>query len=487
MNADAVAIERLRVWRYDGVQFVRDVFGVEPDEWQKEVLAAWCSRKRVERIAAQACAGPGKSAAEAWCGWHALVTQSDGENHPNGAAVAITADNLKNNLWKELAVWRERSPLLQGAFEMTAEKIFAREFPLTWYLSARSFAKTADPDAQGRTLSGLHAKAIFYLVDESGDMPPAVLRAAEQGLGNCDWGRVFQSGNPTSVTGALYQAATQLAHLYTVIRITADPLDPRRSPRINAEWAQEQIDLYGRDNPWVMAFILGMFPPGGLNTLITPDEVRDAMDRHLDESAFAWAQKRVGIDCARFGDDRTVIFPRQGLAAFQPIELRGKRGTEIAARALLEKQRWGWEVAILDATGGWGQSTEDSLVAAGQSPVAVQFHAAALDERRYANRRAEGWWNMGEWIRRGAALPKLPGLVEELTTVTYSYKGGQLLLEPKDMVKKRIGRSPDLADALALTFMLPEMAKNPDLPLGYRDRAGHAVTEYDPFAERPAA
>lgn len=478
---DVVAVERLRVWRHDAVAFVQDVFGVTPDLWQREALAAWASDVPRVRIAAQACAGPGKTAVEAWCGWHALVTRSDGVNHPNGAAVAITADNLKNNLWKELAFWRDRSPFLQAAFDLTAERIVAREFPQTWFLSARSFAKAADPEAQGRTLSGLHAKAIFYLVDESGDLPPAVLRSAEQGLSNCDWGRILQCGNPTSHTGALYQAVTAQAHLWTVIRITGDPADARRSPRIDAGWAQEQIDLYGRDNPWVMAFILGLFPPGGLNTLLTPDEVRDAMRRHLREPDYSWAQKRLGIDCARFGDDRTVLFPRQGLAAFEPTVLRGKRGTEIAAAALLHQQRWGWEVALLDATGGWGQSTEDSLLAAGQRPIGVQFHGPALEAQRYANRRAEGWWQMAEWIKRGGALPNIPSLVEELTTVTYSYKGAQLLLEPKDVVKKRLGRSPDLADALALTFMLPESAANPDLPLGTTTRPAFAWMDYDPF------
>lgn len=481
----AIAQEALRAWKADPVRMVRDLFRVEPDEWQKDVLRAWADpSKPRQRIAAQACAGPGKTAVKAWCGWNALLCYSDGENHPNGAAVAITADNLKNNLWKELALWRDRSPVLVAAFDMTAEMIFSREHPRTWFLSARSFAKSADPEAQGRTLSGLHSPSIFYLVDESGDMPPAVLRSAEQGLSNCQWGRIFQSGNPTSHTGALYQAATAQAHLWTVIRITGDPEDAKRSPRISLEWAQEQIDLYGRDNPWVMAYILGMFPPGGLNTLLTPDEVRNAMDRHLRDDAFAWAQRRIGIDCARFGDDRTVIFPRQGLAAFHPIELRGKRGTEIAAKALLLRQTFNWEVCLLDATGGWGQSTEDSLIAAGAPATPVQFHGTALDDKRYANRRAEGWWQMAEWIKRGGALPKIAALVEEMTTVTYSYRGAQLLLEPKDMVKKRIGRSPDLADALALTFMLPEMASNPDLPFGYRQ--GGMKHDYDPFNREAA-
>src|SRR4051812_43225790 len=98
---------------------VRDLFGVIPDAWQAKALDAWACAKPRERIAMQACAGPGKSAVEAWCGWNGLLCYSDGHDHPQGAAVSITGENLKNGLWKELAYWRERSPVLQRAFEMT--------------------------------------------------------------------------------------------------------------------------------------------------------------------------------------------------------------------------------------------------------------------------------------------------------------------------------------------------------------------------------
>jgi len=339
-------------------------------------------------------------------------------------------------------------------------------------------------EAQGRTLSGLHSPSIFYLLDETGDMPPAIGRSAEQGLSNCRWGRILQAGNPTSHTGLLYQSVGDHAHLWTTIRITGDPDDAKRSPRIPIEWAREQITLYGRDNPWVTAYILGRFPPGALNALLSADEVRDAMGRHLKPDAYEWSQKRLGIDCARFGDDRTVLFPRQGLAAFAPVELRGKRGHEIASRALLAKQRWNWELVLLDSTGGWGQSTEDALIVAGQSPVSVQFHSPAIDPR-YANRRAEMHWSLAEWVKRGGALPNVPGLVPELTELTYTFKQGKLLMEPKEIMKKRLGRSPDLADALALTFALPDMpaamATIPGMP-----QPGQVQWDYDPFAESAA-
>jgi hypothetical protein len=59
---------------------------------------------------------------------------------------------------------------------------------------------------------------------------------------------------------------------------------------------------------------------------------------------------------------------------------------------------------------------------------------------------------MAEWIKDKGAIPDIPGLTEELTQVQYSFKGDKIILEPKDELKKRISRSPDLADALAVTF-----------------------------------
>ena len=117
---------------------------------------------------------------------------------------------------------------------------------------------------------------------------------------------------------------------------------------------------------------------------------------------------------------------------------------------------------LLDATGGWAAGASDVLQASGHRaadrPVNVQFHAPGLDGR-YKNRRAEMWFGLAEWVKRGGWLPNLPELIAELTTPTYTFLNGKFQLEPKEQVKARLGRSPDLADALALTFAVPEVVK----------------------------
>ena len=91
------------------------------------------------------------------------------------------------------------------------------------------------------------------------------------------------------------------------------------------------------------------------------------MRRHLWIDQYDWAQKRLGVDVVRFGDDRTVIFPRQGLASFRPVVMRNARTTDIAARVMVGMKRWGAELAIIDDTGHWGHGVIDNLAVAGRA------------------------------------------------------------------------------------------------------------------------
>lgn len=455
-----VAASAIRAWRAEPEKMAWDLFEFTPDRWQLGVFRAFADTTdpRNRRIAMQACAGPGKSAAEAVLGWNFLLCYSDGANHPNALAISGEGrENLRDGLWKEMAVWRGRSPLLERAFDQTAERIFAREAPKTWFMAARSYAKLANADAQGRALSGLHARAILYLIDESGDASPAVLRSAEQGMGNCEWGKIVTAGNPTSLLGLLHTAVAEQSHLWCVIRITGDPDDPDRSPRIPIEWAQQMIDTYGRDNPWVQAYILGKFPAGTLNALVSPDQVRDAMKRYAKPEDYLFAQKRIGVDVARFGDDSTVLFPRQGLVARNPVPLRGAKSHEIAARLILGKEKFKSELEFIDDTGGWAAGVIDACELAGVALVPINFSGDASDPR-YFNKRSEIMFRAAEWVKTKGCLPNVPQLVREASAHRYWFDKGKLRVAEKDQVKKALnGQSPDYWDALCLTFAYEEM------------------------------
>lgn len=481
------ATRKLARWRVDPVQMVVEEFGVEPDQWQADGLRLWADPTTPrKRIAFQSSAGPGKSAVLAWMGWNGLVCYVAEGQHPNGAAVSITRDNLKGALWKELATWRAHSPFLTAAFEMTAERIFAREHPLTWFLEARSFAKAADPTQLGATLSGLHSAYIFYLLDETGAMPPQIGRAAEQGLARCTWGRIAQAGNPLSLTDLLGESVTVQAALWDVIGVTGDPDDPRRSPRIPLEWAQQQVALYGRDNSWVMAYVLGKFPPTALNALLGPDEVRAAMARHIPVTDYNFVQKRIGVDVARFGDDATVMVTRQGLnASIRPVEMRGANSTAVAARLMLAKERVGSELELIDETGGHAAGVIDACALGGVDLYPVNFSGKA-DDPRYFNKRSEMHFRFAEWVRAGGCLPNLPDKVRELTVATYFFDKGKLRVVEKDQIKALLnGKSPDYLDSVLTTFALPDqptqMAEG--RVIAGSGAKGHAKDDWDVLRE----
>ena len=462
----------MRQWRMDPTKMVYDLFDVAPDAWQKRVLDAFPHNPRQ---AMKACKGPGKTALLAWLCWNFLLTRFQS----NIGAVSITKQNLDDNLWKEMAKWQGKSKLLQARFEWTKTRIYAKEFPETWFMSAKSFQQSADREQQANTLAGFHADYIMFVLDESGGMPEAIMAAAEAALSSCIEGHIVQAGNPTHLSGPLYRASAIDRALWWVIEITGDPDDPMRSPRISKEWARAQITQYGRDNPWVLVNVFGEFPPSSLNVLIGHDEVRAAMQRVYRESDIYNSPKVMGIDVAREGDDKSVLIKRQGLQVFKPREWRNIDGTQGAGATAREWDDWGADAAFVDNTGGFGSSWIDQLKLLGKAPVPVHFAAEAHQKSRYYNKRTEMYFDAVQWIRDGGALYDSPEILGALTQTEYSFKGDRVLLEPKDVVKSKLGYSPDQADAFVLTFAEPVAARNQRTHRVVRQ----AASDFNPYRE----
>lgn len=100
---------------------------------------------------------------------------------------------------------------------------------------------------------------------------------------------------------------------------------------------------------------------------------------------------------------------------------------------------------------------------------------------KYANKRAEMWGGLRDWLK-GGAIPDNPQLVEELSSPQYAFNvRNEIQLEKKEDMKKRGRSSPDIADALALTFAYPVQASavagGP-----YPGKPMHEF-EYNPFAD----
>jgi phage terminase large subunit len=450
-DAIAQASQRIRRWRERPSLMVRELFGAIPDPWQDRVLDAFPT---TQRQAMTACKGPGKTALLAWLVWNFLLTRID----PKILCTSVTGDNLSDGLWSELAKWQRKAPLLVDQFTWTGSKVFLKSKPEQWFASARTWPRQGNSQEQANTLAGFHADHALAVLDEAGGIPIAVLAAAEAVLAGGGDQHIVMAGNPTQHDGALGYAVLNDRKSWEVTEITGDPDDPMRSSRVDAAWARKQIDTFGRENPWVLVNVFGRFPPGGLNTLISPDEVRDAQKRHLNEYSQATFPKIIGVDVARFGDDESVIFKRQGKIAFPPIRFRNLDTLQGAAHTGKIAVEWGAASIQIDATGGFGAGWYDQIKGMGWDDRAlpVQFAGKARQPDRYYNKRAEMMFEMVEWIKDGGCLPPVPEMVQGLSTMTYSLKNGRFLVEEKEQIKARLGgRSPDLEDALACTFAFP--------------------------------
>lgn len=473
------AAAKLRAWKKDPVRFVRECLKGEPDKWQARALRAMAkdpaeNPRSLRRFAAKASKGVGKSTLEAWAIWWFLATRL----HPKIVCTSISGDNLRDGLWTELAKWQAKSPFLQAAFTWNAERIVCNDHPETWWCAARQWSKSADPSQQALTLAGLHAENIMLVADEVGGIPDGVIAAAEAALATAVDGILLICGNPTHLSGPLYRACTTERHLWWVIEISSDPDDPERATRVSVAWAREQIEKYGRDSPYVLVNVFGKFPPAQSNALLGVEDVTAGTRRTIAEHAYMYSPKVLGVDVARFGDDRTVLFPRQGLLAMHPKVFRNLDTMEVVGQVTLAISRWKPDGIFVDQT-GVGAGVVDRLRQLGHEVIGVESAAKPTRaEPRFANKRAEMWWGMAEWVKGGGCLPDVPELVGDMTGPTYFFdKSGRLQLESKQDMKDRGLPSPDLADALALTFAFPVQHKA--LTQG---NSGHTVAiEYTPY------
>lgn len=472
--ADALE-QAMAAYRTDPVLFVREVFNTEPDEWQKDALMAMLTNKRV---GAKACKGPGKTAWLAWSVWWFLMTRKDA----NVAVTSISEDNLKDGLWKELSYWRGRSPLIEKYFEQSSERIRRiGKAGDTWFCSARSWSKGADSTKQSATLAGLHALSLMFVLDEAGEIPDAVMAAAEAGLSTGGDKLLLMAGNPTSLSGALYRAATKDREYWHLITITGDPDDLKRSPRVSKSWARQQIQQWGRNHTYVKTNVFGEFPDRAANALLGPDDYERATARRYHMGSMDKFSRRIGCDMAsETGNDRIVLFPRQGFQVFQPTILRHAASETVANTILLMLREWPDATVFIDRTGGWAAEVPLLLRQAKARVVEVEFGGESPDERYY-NMRSFMWMEMADAIKHDLAIPDLPDLAKELVEPQFSHQRGRFLIEPKKDIKKRLMFSPDLADALALTFAQPEIIipTETQVARGFMG-SGKAKSEYQP-------
>ncbi len=207
------------------------------------------------------------------------------------------------------------------------------------------------------------------------------------------------------------------------------------------------------------------FNAGTEDQLISLNDVMEAMERYT-EMGYSTQQQQstsesciLGVDVSRYGNDRSVIFMRCGMRAELVTEFRGKDTSALADAVRKAYEHYRPAAIYVDGT-GVGGGVVDQLRARRIPCFDVNFSSAS-SEAMYNNKRTEIWCRMAEWIKnRGCLSPLLESLKTDLPAPLYSRsENGVFSLESKREIRKRLGLSPDLGDALALTFSnyIPEV------------------------------
>lgn len=242
----------------------------------------------------------------------------------------------------------------------------------------------------------------------------------------------FSASNKDDWYSALYD-------VYQTDTIDAVEIEVLKSEMTENQFKQEMLCDFQANNSDSLFSILGLM---------------ESRNREYHPHHYSFAPTIVGCDVARMGDDASAFCTRQGLFS-SPIEThRDLDSIQGASKLALYCDRVGAEAVHIDGTGGYGAGWIDAFRAMRRRCRDVQFASKANDPKFY-NKRTEMYWDLAEWVNSGGKIPDDSELIAELVSHTISYKGDRLLLCSKDDVKERIGRSPDKADALALTFAYP--------------------------------
>lgn len=396
--------------------------------------------------------------------WHTLLFPDS-----KAAATAPTASQLRDVLMAEVGKQlRSAHGFVKEHLESSTMRLSFKGRETTQFLTART-ARPEDPSA----LQGLHATHMAYFIDEAFGVADPIFEVA-RGAMSTEGARVLMCGNPTATSGYAYNAFHRNAEMWKCFTLSC--VD---SPLVTRQYIQEMEKEYGIDSDVFKVRVLGQFPSAAICQFIPTDVVDAALGRFAHRMQYDYAPVVLGVDVAWFGDDRSVIFLRQGLRAsmlWQGYNIDTMTFAGLVAQYQDEHKA---QAVFVDAT-GVGAGVVDRLRQMGRTPIAVMLGGRAI-QSKYRNKRANVWGDMKEWLQAGGCIPKDDGLREDLINVQYGFTiDGKVQLERKEDMKKRGLASPDLADALALTFSEPLVKLTPLEEV--KGETNRVQTEYELFA-----
>lgn len=475
-------IQKAFDYRHNPLGFVLFAWdGVTPHDWQRELLidlgdrlqAGEMSQHEAIQEARASGHGIGKSCLVAWLILWAMATKVD----TKGVVTANTENQLKTKTWAEVAKWYGRWRYRHW-FTFTATAIFRADsdHEKTWRIDMIAWS-----ERNTEAFAGLHnaGARILLVFDEASAIPDQIWEVAEGALTDENTEIIWLAfGNPTRNVGRFRECFGKHKHRWHTRQI-----DSRTVPGTNKTQIQKWLEDYGEDSDFFRVRVRGQFPNASFNALLGPAEVDAAMAKNYPPGSQSHAANILGGDVARQGDDSSVAARRQGMCVFPLRVMRIPDTMMVASEFNRLMDECDADAAFIDGSGGYGAGVVDAMRQLGKDPVEVFFNGKPLDAR-YFDKRSEMYFELAKWVKSGGSLPNDDELKEELIATEYVFQGDKFRLISKDDIKELIGRSPDKADAVALTFAYPVSPKNPlhAIPGGASGQREERERGHNPFA-----
>jgi hypothetical protein len=444
--------------RGDPVAWSKERAGVHLWSRQAEIARSVAANKRT---AVQSAHGVGKSfLAATLAAWWV-------DTHPADQTMVVTTapslDQVHAILWEEIRGLHDRASL-PGVVQRTDR----------WLVGERLVGMgRKPPDYNESAFQGIHRKYVLVILDEACGIP-AWLWTAVETITTGNYCRILAIGNPDDPNSHFKRLCAGetpgwFPHQISVFdspNFTGEEVpDELHDLLTTVQWAEDRKAEWGEDNPLYIAKVRGIFPTDHPWSVVRMSDLYACRIADVPRAAHELVPVSLGVDVGGGGDE-TVIRERRGMMAGREWRERSDKPESLARLVLHAIKATGAASVKIDSIGlGYGLVGEmrnlQTLGAHNARIYAVNVSEKARDPNMYFNLRSQLWWECGRIAaeQRTMDLSRMENgdkTVAQLLEPHYQHDlKGRIKVEAKDDIRKRLGRSPDNADALLLAYYEP--------------------------------
>lgn len=398
--------------------------------YQDEILSAVSNSPRVAIVSGHGC-GKSRTLAALALWW--LVTRP----YSRVAIVAPQFDRqIRGVLFAEIRKLVRRA---KKALPVTVQSgvVVVNGYGAEWQIAGL-------PATEPSRLEGQHSDGGLLLVlDETKGVNQEVFDALQGALTGGDDSRLVVASTPGGVSGPFYRACADNRGFWKVIRLSSED-----SSIVSPQWVADRAAEWGPESALFATRVQGVFADAGEGQLFSLSLLEAATARTIEGNGAI----KLGVDVARSvaGDQNAVCVVNNGRV--ERFSLWRSPDLMATVQRVVHEATGAKPNRIYVDEGGVGGGVVDRLRQLRLPVEAVNFGGAAIDSARFKNKRAELYWTLRELLEAGTvSLPDDDELITDLAAIRFTFdQAGKVLIEPKDEARRRLGRSPDRADALVL-------------------------------------